>query len=61
MLTSYLQWKSLKVLKKQDEGQRKRHIIVTFVYGLGFLVRAVYNTIQSAFAEDIVKFRKIPF
>jgi hypothetical protein len=61
MLTSYLQWKSLKVLKKQDEGQRKRHIIVTFVYGLGFLVRAVYNTIQSAFAVEIENFRENAF
>ncbi len=45
MFTSYLQWKSLKKLKKVDEGQRKRHIIVTFVYGMGFLIRAVYNTV----------------
>jgi hypothetical protein len=61
MLTSYLQWKSLQGLNKQDEGQRKRHIIVTFVYGLGFLVRAIYNTIQSAFAPEIEILRDDPF
>lgn len=61
MFMSYLQWKSLKKLKKLDEGQRKRHITVTFVYGMGFLIRAVYNTIQSVFAREIIKFRKDPF
>lgn len=61
MFTSYLQWKSLQKLKKLDEGQRKRHIIVTFVYGMGFLIRAVYNTIQSVFLQEIINFRKDPF
>ena len=47
MLTSYLQWKSLKYFKSNDKAQRMRHIIVTFVFALGFLIRALFNTIQS--------------
>jgi hypothetical protein len=59
MLTSFLQWRSLQQLKKQDEGQRKRHITVTFVYALGFLIRAVYNTIQY-FSLDMKSLREDP-
>jgi protein-S-isoprenylcysteine O-methyltransferase Ste14 len=44
MWTSYLQWKKIKEVKQTEQSQRRRHQIITLVFGLSYLVRAFYNT-----------------
>ena len=45
MLTSWLQWDSFRKLRRTQNSQRHKHLVITCAFGFSFLIRAIYNTV----------------
>lgn len=61
MLTSWLQWDSFRKLRRTQNSQRHKHLVITCAFGFSFLIRAIYNTVQAALPKEIDGLKSKPW